>query len=60
MNAPTLHRDLFCCPNPNRQKLRPASHSFLEPRGEGLLFAFLCILCSAIIYAGVVLIRFLA
>lgn len=59
MNAPTLNRDLFCCPKPHGKKLRPASQSFLEPRGEGLLFAFLCVLSSAIIYAGVVLIRFL-
>jgi hypothetical protein len=42
------------------EKATPASHSFLEPRGEGILFAVLCILSSLIIYCGVLLIRFLA
>lgn len=42
-----------------RQKLNPVSHSYLEPGREGILFAVLCLLCSAIIYFGVLLIRFL-
>lgn len=43
----------------SRERMYPASHSFLEPRGEGILFAVLCVLCSSIIYAGVLLVRFL-
>jgi len=41
-------------------KLVPASHSYLEPGHEGILFAVICVLCSAIIYGAVLLIRFLA
>jgi hypothetical protein len=41
------------------EKLEPVSHSFLEPRGEGILFAVFCLLSSAIIYCGVLLFRFL-
>ena len=43
----------------SREKLQPVSHSFLEPRGEGILFAVMCVLASLIIYSGVLLIRFL-
>jgi hypothetical protein len=41
-------------------RLSPASHSFLEPQGEGILFAAFCLISSLIIYCGVLLIRFLA
>ncbi len=57
MNPATFHPDLHDARD--HGKLTPASHSYLEPRGEGLLFAFLCLLASAIIYSGVLLIRFL-
>jgi hypothetical protein len=57
MNPATYHPDLQ--EPAGHEKLTPASHSYLEPRGEGLLFAFLCLLASAIIYSGVQLIRFL-
>ena len=39
--------------------LKPASYSYLEPQGEGILFATFCLLSSLIIYSGVLLIRFL-
>jgi hypothetical protein len=42
------------------QRLTPASYSYLEPQGEGILFAAFCLLSSLIIYCGVLLIRFLA
>jgi hypothetical protein len=57
MSPATFHPDLHDAVG--REKLTPASHSYLEPRGEGLLFAFLCLLASAIIYSGVLLVRFL-
>jgi hypothetical protein len=41
------------------EKLTPASQSYLEPGSEAILFAVICLLCSAIIYCGVLLIRFL-
>jgi hypothetical protein len=40
--------------------LKPASYSYLEPQGEGILFATFCLLSSLIIYSGVLLIRFLS
>ena len=42
------------------EKRAPASHSYLEPGSEGILFAIICLLCSAAIYGAVLLIRFLA
>jgi len=42
------------------ERLTPASYSYLEPQGEGILFAAFCLLSSLIIYCGVLLIRFLA
>jgi len=42
------------------EKRTPASHSYLEPGSEGILFAIICLLCSAAIYGAVLLIRFLA
>jgi hypothetical protein len=44
---------------PRREKIAPASSSFLEPRGEGLIFAAICLIASALIYSLVVLVRFL-
>jgi hypothetical protein len=41
------------------EKLTPISHSYLEPGNEGIVFAVICLLASAIIYGGVLLIRFL-
>ena len=38
-------------------KLFPASHAFLEPGNEGLVFAGICLLCSAVVYVSVLLIR---
>jgi hypothetical protein len=65
MNANPCHpdRNPFCdCDNELivPRKLHPASHSFLEPRGEGIVFAIICLLASAAIYAGALLIRALA
>jgi hypothetical protein len=65
MNADTFHPDRTpCCDRDDDnfvpRKLHPASHSFLEPRGEGILFAVICLLASAAIYAGTLLIRALA
>jgi hypothetical protein len=67
MNPATLHHPdyrpadaLDDQDRPTYEKLTPASHSFLEPRGEGLLFAFLCLLCSTILYVAVQLARFLS
>jgi hypothetical protein len=37
----------------------PTSRSYLEPQGEGILFAAFCLISSLIIYCGVLLIRFL-
>jgi len=45
---------------PEIERLTPASHSYLEPQGEGILFAAFCLISSLIIYCGVLLIRFLA
>jgi hypothetical protein len=42
------------------ERLTPASYSYLEPQGEGILFAAFCLISSLIIYCGVLLIRFLA
>jgi hypothetical protein len=44
----------------NLEKLVPVSHSFMEPGNEGIIFAVICLLCSGIIYCGVLLIRFLS
>jgi hypothetical protein len=56
MNPATYHpHDPAAVPD----KATPASHSFLEPRGEGILFAVICVLASVTIYFGVLLIRFL-
>jgi hypothetical protein len=66
MNPATYHPDFPPFPTPPAdrppasEKETPASHSFLEPRGEGILFAVICVLSSVIIYCGVLLIRFLA
>jgi hypothetical protein len=45
---------------PQAPRLTPASYAYLEPQGEGILFAAFCLLSSLIIYCGVLLIRFLA
>jgi hypothetical protein len=45
--------------HPETDKLVPSSHSYMEPGNEGILFAVICVLCSAIIYGAVLLIRFL-
>jgi hypothetical protein len=45
---------------PQTSHLKPASYSYLEPQGEGILFAAFCLISSLIIYCGVLLIRFLA
>ena len=37
----------------------PTAGSYLEPQGEGILFAAFCLISSLIIYCGVLLIRFL-
>jgi len=37
----------------------PTARSYLEPQGEGILFAAFCLISSLIIYCGVLLIRFL-
>jgi hypothetical protein len=44
---------------PRREKIAPASSSYLEPRGEGLVFAAICLIASALIYSLIVLVRFL-
>ena len=68
MNPATLHPDHLehdsdrasVSNNCEVDQLTPASHSFLEPQGEGILFAAFCLISSLIIYCGVLLIRFLA
>ncbi|MDB5319749.1 MAG: hypothetical protein JWN40_1380 [Phycisphaerales bacterium] len=68
MNPATLHPDHLeqhdrdsssTADNLNVDRLTPASHSYLEPQGEGILFAAFCLISSLIIYCGVLLIRFL-
>jgi hypothetical protein len=68
MNPATLHPDHLeehdsdsssAADNFNVDRLTPASHSYLEPQGEGILFAAFCLISSLIIYCGVLLIRFL-
>jgi len=68
MNPATLHPDHLehdddstqVSDAPEIERLTPASHSYLEPQGEGILFAAFCLISSLIIYCGVLLIRFLA
>jgi hypothetical protein len=45
---------------PEPDRLPPAPYSYLEPEGEGILFAAFCLVSSLLIYGGVLLIRFLA
>jgi hypothetical protein len=68
MNPATLHPDHLehdtdstsaAADAPEVEHLTPASHSYLEPQGEGILFAAFCLISSLIIYCGVLLIRFL-
>ena len=68
MNPATLHPDHLeqddsdsssTADNLNADRLATASHSYLEPQGEGILFAAFCLISSLIIYCGVLLIRFL-
>ncbi len=42
----------------NQQPI-PTSQLYLEPEGEGILFAAFCLLSSLLIYCGVILIHFL-
>jgi hypothetical protein len=69
MNPATLHPDHLeqheteapaTAEARNVDRLTPASHSYLEPQGEGILFAAFCLISSMIIYCGVLLIRLLA
>lgn len=69
MNPATLHSDHLehddadataASDAPDIERLTPASNSYLEPQGEGILFAAFCLISSLIIYCGVLLIRFLA
>jgi hypothetical protein len=70
MNPATLHPDHLehdaadstsaAADAPEIERLTPASYSYLEPQGEGILFAAFCLISSLIIYCGVLLIRFLA
>jgi hypothetical protein len=68
MNPATLHPDHLehdsesdaISDSRELEHLTPASHSCLEPQGEGILFAAFCLISSLIIYCGVLLIRFLA
>ena len=69
MNPATLHPDHLehddadatsASDEPEIERLSPASHSYLEPQGEGILFTAFCLISSLIIYCGVLLIRFLA
>ena len=68
MNPATLHPDHIehdsdstsVSDSRELDRLTPASYSYLEPQGEGILFAAFCLISSLIIYCGVLLIRFLA
>jgi hypothetical protein len=61
MNPATFHHRNYRPAEPRyEEKLTPISQSFLEPRGEGILFAFLCLTCSGIVYVAVQLVRFLS
>jgi hypothetical protein len=53
----TLAEDLDAFPE--NVDAAPA-YFFLEPGGEGIVFAVACVLCSAIVYAGVLVARLLA
>jgi hypothetical protein len=58
--AQNMHTAIESAPDDfSADYVTPTSRSYLEPEGEGILFAAFCLISSLIIYCGVLLIRFL-